>query len=184
MIDFTDCNINKFKYYGGKNGGKICVIYNNEDYMLKFPSLNEKAINEHEYSNSCISEYISCNIIKTLGLKVQETILGTYKINGNEKISEIINNEEEMDARVFIFPTSALKINDKKINYFEFISNLENEECNRALLRIYPKIDIKKINEIIDDTPSISIVRKEFYKKIIKLRYEKIIKFSYEKLKI
>ena len=22
MIDFTNCDVNKFKYYGGKNGGK------------------------------------------------------------------------------------------------------------------------------------------------------------------
>ncbi len=54
----------------------------------------------------------------------------------DEKIYEIINNKEEMEARVFVFPTSALKINDKKINYFNYISNLENEDCNRALLRI------------------------------------------------
>ena len=64
MIDFASCPINKFKYYGGKNGGKICVLYNNEDYMLKFPSAKE-GISEHVYSNNCISEYISCNIIKT-----------------------------------------------------------------------------------------------------------------------
>ena len=28
MINFTNCEINKYKYYGGKNGGKICIIYN------------------------------------------------------------------------------------------------------------------------------------------------------------
>lgn len=51
MIDFTNCNINKFKYYGGK----ICIIYNKENYMLKFPSIKDNWVNEHEYSNSCIS---------------------------------------------------------------------------------------------------------------------------------
>ena len=56
MIDFTNCKINKFRYYGGKNGGKICIIYNNEEYMLKFPGINE-GVEEHEYSNSCISEH-------------------------------------------------------------------------------------------------------------------------------
>lgn len=289
MIDFTNCEVNKYKYYGGKNGGKICIIYNNEDYMLKFPSVNE---NVDGYSNSCISEYVTCNIIKTLGLNVQDTILGVYDLNGNkkivvackdftstgnvfkqfaelknsqiesskngygteldevietienqtiydsnklkdffgdmfivdclvgnfdrhngnwgflinenlkkidiapiydcasclypqltdEKILEIINNEDEMNARIFIFPTSALKISNKKINYFEFISKLENEDCNRAILRIYPKIDFIKINNIIDKTPGISNIRKDFYKKVIKLRYEKILKFSYDKL--
>ena len=85
MVDFTNCEINNFKYYGGKNGGKICIIYNEEDYMLKFPNVNE-GILEHGYSNSCISEYITCNIMKTLGLNVQSTILGKYSLNGIEKI--------------------------------------------------------------------------------------------------
>lgn len=58
MIDFTNCEINNFKYYGGKSGGKICIKYNNEDYMLKFPSIKDK-ITEHAYSNSCISEYMA-----------------------------------------------------------------------------------------------------------------------------
>ena len=88
-----------------------------------------------------------------------------------------------MEARVFVFPTSAVKINDKKINYFEFIGSLENEDCNKALLRLFPKINIDKINEIIEDIPYISNIRKKFYKDIINLRYEKILKFSYEKLK-
>ncbi len=292
MMDFTNCEINKFKYYGGKNGGKICIKYNNEDYMLKFPCINE-GISEYGYSNNCISEYVACNIIKTLGLKVQDTLLGIYNLNGSEKIvvackdftsdgtilkqfaelknsqietskngygteleeiietieeqqiydtkelkeffwnifiadclvgnfdrhngnwgflineslkkieiapiydcasclypqltderiTQIINDEEEMEARVFVFPTSAIKINDKKINYFEYISSLENEDCNQALLRIFPRINIKEINCIIDQTPFISDIRKDFYKKIIQMRYEMILQYSYEKIK-
>ena len=85
MIDFTNCEINKFRYYGGKNGGKICIIYNDEEYMLKFPSVNE-GISRNEYSNSCISEHISCKILKTLGLKVQDTLLGTYTNSNSTKI--------------------------------------------------------------------------------------------------
>ena len=85
MIDFTNCEINKFKYYGGKNAGKICIKYNNEDYMLKFPGINE-GISEHGYSNNCISEYVACNIIRILGLKVQDVLLGVYNLNGSEKI--------------------------------------------------------------------------------------------------
>lgn len=77
MIDFTNCEINKYKYYGGKNGGKICIRYNDEDFMLKFPSIKEE-ISEHRNSNNCISEYLTCHIIKTLGLKVQNTLLGVY----------------------------------------------------------------------------------------------------------
>lgn len=100
----------------------------------------------------------------------------------DERIAEIIDDENEMEARVYIFPTSALKYNDKKINYFTFISSLNNEECNRALLKMYPKIDMEKIYRIIDETPYISEIRKKFYKKILKMRYEMILKLSYEEL--
>ena len=82
-----------------------------------------------------------------------------------------------------VFPTSALKINDKKINYFEYISSLKNEDCSNALKRIFPRININNIEKIIDQTPAIPNIRKEFYKKIIKLRCEKILKYSYEKIK-
>ena len=100
----------------------------------------------------------------------------------DEMITEIINNEEEMKARVYVFPTSSLKINDKKINYYEYISSLQNEDCNKALVKLFPKIDLEKINSIINDTPFISNIRKEFYKKILKLRYDEILKVNYNKL--
>ena len=65
----------------------------------------------------------------------------------------------------------------------EMIKHLENEDCNKALLRIFPKINLEEINSIIDKTPFISDIRKEFYKKIINMRYTKILKYSFEKYK-
>lgn len=101
----------------------------------------------------------------------------------DERIKEIINNEDEINARVYVFPTSALKEDGKKINYFEYISSLKNEDCNSAIMRIVPLIDLNKINNIIEQTPEISEIRKEFYKKIIKERYEKILLKTYTKIK-
>ena len=39
MIDFTSCEVNKFKAYGGANGNKIHVRYQGNGYMLKFPPI-------------------------------------------------------------------------------------------------------------------------------------------------
>lgn len=84
MIDFTSAKV-KNKAYAGANGSKISVIYNNEQYMLKFPPL--PTINkEMSYTNSCISEYIGCKIFDSVGIPVQETVIGTYTSNGREKI--------------------------------------------------------------------------------------------------
>lgn len=56
MIDFTALPTTR-KAYGGANGGKIAVIYEGEQYMLKFPPY-PKRNREMSYTNSCISEYL------------------------------------------------------------------------------------------------------------------------------
>lgn len=84
MIDFTDCKVLK-KAYGGANGNKLCIEYDNEKYMLKFPSSPTKKT-ELSYANGCISEYLACHIYGSLGITVQETILGTYRKGEKEKI--------------------------------------------------------------------------------------------------
>ena len=88
MVDFTNCQVKPYKIYGGANGGKLGIVYNGIDYMLKFPS--QKKGEMSGYANSCISEYISCRIIETLGLNVQETILGSYIKNGANNIVIIL----------------------------------------------------------------------------------------------
>ena len=73
-------------------------------------------------------------------------------------------------------------INGKAIRYFEFISSGKYPECTKALDRMYPKINLDKINHIIDNTEYITDEEKEFYKTMIRMRKEKILDFSYEKL--
>ena len=95
----------------------------------------------------------------------------------DEKIMEaVLANEDELNARVYQFPTSALKINNRKINYYDFISSRENADCVAALERILPRIDMDKLYDLIENTPYITELQKEFYKKYIEARYEKILK--------
>lgn len=69
MIDFSNCIVRN-KTYPWAKGGKISVIYDDELYMLKFyPSVN-------------VSEYLGCHIFESIGIKAQETVLGTYARSG------------------------------------------------------------------------------------------------------
>lgn len=76
---------------------------------------------------------------------------------------------------------SCIKENGKKINYMTYIKSTKNEECNNAINNVFRKINIDEINNFIDKIPSMTIIRKEFYKKIIYYRYE-ILKSVYNKL--
>lgn len=290
MIDFTNCE-KKNKMYGGANGSKISIIYNGDRYMLKFSPPAPKNDNL-KYSNSCITEYLGCHILQSLGIQTQDTLLGTYKVNNVEKIvvackdfaingwviqdfaslknqivdterngrgteldemiqaiyeqnivdaevlneffwnlfiadalianwdrhngnwgflynettdevkiapvwdcgstlypqadinqkNRILHNKNEVNRRIYEIPPSALNLNGKRIRYFEFISSGKYPECTKALARMYPKINLDKINRIIDDTEYITDEEKNFYKTMIRMRKERILDFSYEKL--
>lgn len=284
-IDFKNCKRLPGKAYNGANGKKIAVEYGGKEYMLKFPPSAERKPTELSYTNSCISEHIGSSIFNMLGIEAQETLLGTYLVNGKVKIvcacedftsdgsilydfcsikntiidsehngsgteladvlesiekQEFVNskalleqfwnvfvidallgnfdrhngnwgflvnrytnecriapvfdcgscllpqadkkvminvltNEDELNARVYNFPTSAIKQNGKKINYYDFLSSRKNADCNKALLRIVPRIDLNRISEFIDSIQYTSDLQKKFYKKYITARLDKII---------
>ncbi len=285
-MDFSKCKTNPLKIYGGANGNKIGIIYNDENYMLKFPSISKLNKNLH-YTNSSISEHISCEIISSLGINVQKTILGKYndkivvackdfetkgyklrdfaslkntiidsehngygtdiedilqtineqqlidknklteyfwdlfvidaflgnfdRHNGNWgflineekqdvklapiydcgsclypqadeiKMKESLESDEKMEDRIFSYPTSALKQNDIKINYYNFLMEYENDDLTKSLNKISSKIDFIKIYNIIQKITYITPIHKCFIYEVLQKRYEKILLPSLEK---
>ena len=87
----------------------------------------------------------------------------------------VLDNAGERNSRIFNIPLSGIRQYGKKINYYKFIYSLQNEGCNEALERITPRIDMRKINDLIENTPYISDLQKMFYKTIISERKEKIL---------
>jgi len=290
VIDFTDLKKRK-KTYAGANGNKISVIYEGEQYMLKFPP-QAKLNKGMSYSNSCFSEYLGCQIYESIGIPVQKTLMGVYTVKGKQKIvvacgdftepgvslqdfaslknrmidserqgygtelidilqtideqtlvdrdsllerfwdmfivdafignwdrhngnwgflyddrtdemtlapvydcgsylypqadkkimEAVLSDPGERNHRIYNIPLSAIMQEGKKIKYFDYISSKQNEDCNRALKRIVPRIDMGKIKGIIDYTPFISDLQKDFYLTMLIERKKRILDFSIEKL--
>ena len=102
----------------------------------------------------------------------------------DEKIMQsTLTDPAERDLRVFQIPLSGIKAGGEKINYFDFISSLKNKDCNEALKRILPRIDMKRINDLIDGTPFITDLQKTFFKTILAERKEKILDKSLQLLR-
>lgn len=289
-IDFSNCRTILGRVYNGANGKKIAVEYNNQRYMIKFPPSGSHKPTALSYTNSCISEHLASSIFNIIGVKAQETMLGTFQVsnkkklvcacrdftengkrlfdfcsikntilesdyggsgteledildtiekqqyvspdvltehfwnvfvvdallgnfdrhNGNwgflyddekgetslapiyacgscllpqadEKVmKEVLNSKEALHARIYQFPTSAIKQNGKKINYYDFLMTAENKDCNEAVKRIVPKIDLEQIGTFIENVPYISDLQKEFYKKYVSERLERILLPAYE----
>lgn len=101
-----------------------------------------------------------------------------YPQASEDVMKRVLENKAEIDSRVFVFPTSVIQLNGKKINYFDFISSLQNEDCNLALKRILSRIDMDEITLMINDIPCISKVQKKFYVTMLKYRKGTILDYS------
>lgn len=101
------------------------------------------------------------------------------RMNTDEQLAAVLCSQEEIDQRIYRFPTSHIKVRNRKSSYFEVISGGRFENCNDALKRIVPRIDLEKIYDMIEDIEGISDLRKEFYRVMLKQRYEKILLYSY-----
>lgn len=284
-IDFTGCRAVLGKAYNGANGKKIAVEYNGTLYMLKFPPSGKNKPTELSYTNSCFSEHIASSIFNLIGVKAHETLLGTFKAGGKEKIvcackdftadkkrffdfcsikntilesdsngtgteledildtirkqqyvspealeihfwnvfaadallgnfdrhngnwgflfdesseemslapiydcgscllpqadewimNEVLTNEDALHSRIYQYPTSVIKQNNKKINYRDFLMRGEYDGCNEAVKRIVPRINMDKIGAFIDEVPYLSELQRKFYKHYIKARYDLIL---------
>ena len=93
---------------------------------------------------------------------------------------ERINETELKNLAINCY--SCLKENGKKINYMTYIKQIKNEECNKAIRRLFLTINMDKINNFIDNVEGMSTVRKTFYKRMIEKRYE-ILKEVHENMK-
>lgn len=100
----------------------------------------------------------------------------------DQGVNDFIKSEFEMTKRTLVFPSPALMITDQKVGkvgYYDMLSSNYDSNCTASVLRIAPKIDMDAIKNVIDHTPLITDVRKDFYKKIVDLRNDLIIQRAY-----
>ena len=100
-----------------------------------------------------------------------------------ERMKYVLESEEEIDRRVYVFPASSIEENGVKIPYFDFISSLRYPECNDALKRISARIDLDAIQRFLDGVPELQPIQREFYLTILTERKEKILDHSLELLR-
>lgn len=79
-------------------------------------------------------------------------------------MQKCLDDENDMNARIYTFPASMLKINGRKINYYDF---LHSSDCPQGLIaalsQLLPKIEDLDFASLVDDTPYLSELQKNFY---------------------
>ena len=97
-----------------------------------------------------------------------------------EVMRKVLTNPAERDMRIFRFPTSALKQSGRKINYYDFLLRVEDEDCVQAVKRIYKRVNMGQIGTFIDEVPYLTDLQRQFYKSYIVARFDLILRPAYE----
>ncbi len=96
-----------------------------------------------------------------------------HALLSNDKKEKLLNDKTEMKNVAYNIK-SAYSLNNKKIFYSEIFKN-PPEDLKKAIINIAPRINMNKIDEIINLVPFINDVDKLFFKESIKIRKELII---------
>lgn len=104
----------------------------------------------------------------------------------DSQMEKVLTDNEELKKEAYNGRLCFHSINGKKINPYHYIMKMENNDCNMAVERIVPKIDLDKINDIIEDVHSVGIISDtaaRFYRTIMYERYTKVLEPTYNKIK-
>lgn len=114
VIDFNECKEND-RDYGGNAGEKLGIIFNEENWFLKFPKstvgMNRIDIS---YTTSPLSEYIGSHVYEALGISTHETLLG------------------EKDGKIVVACKDFLK-EGEKLKEFKNLKNMYNKDLTELL---------------------------------------------------
>lgn len=98
-----------------------------------------------------------------------------YPMVSDDGIKSILSDEEKINERIFDFPKSAFSLDGHRLDYHTSLNSGQFIAEDMALLRIVPRVDFSKINEILSETPEIYPLRQDFYKTMLEQRFEKIL---------
>lgn len=193
--DYVEGLEEKLSSTSGIDIDEIMLVMDNNPVFIQTPELKERF-----WDMFVVDAFIGNNdrnngnwgliVNKSTG---EQRIAPVYD-NGNafnnkasdEQLTKILNDKHKFKQSVYDSRTCVFSKNDKKINPLKYIEQGENPDCNAAVLRVVPRIEMEQIKNIIYDIPNefegiriISDIQKEFYFKSLEYRYENILEPFY-----
>ena len=87
---------------------------------------------------------------------------------------KMLSDEDELNARIYTFPGSMLKVGGRKINYRDFIAAHADPGLDEALERLLPRIGALDFGRLVDETPYLADLQRRFLKTYFEARRERI----------
>lgn len=97
-----------------------------------------------------------------------------------DTMREVISGGAALEERIYNRPTSSVKEGGKRIGYHDFLTARMEEfpALADAVERVVPRIDMSEVASLVDETPCLDGLQREFYKTILTARKERILDVS------
>ena len=183
------------KEHSGTDLDEVLIVMNNNAYFEKVPELKDR------FWDMFIVDAFICNNDRndnnwglilnhdTMELRISpiyDNGASFYGKSSDERIEAILTDDFKIKQVIYDSCVSEFTKEGKIINPLKFIESMKNEDCNKALLRIFPKINLTKIKELFDNVPLeynhlpvLSEQQRKLYYKSLEYKYEKVFEPVY-----
>lgn len=174
------------------------VIMNNNIYFQKMPQLKERfwdmfiidaLINNNDRNEGNWGLVLNKNTGDLRITPVYDNGAAFYNKIDEDKCTSLLSDTRKFKQTAYDSAISKFRKEGKIINPLKYIESMESTDCNNALIRIVPKIDLNKIKNIFNEIPeeingigTISNQQKEVYYKILEYRFNNILLPTYKKI--
>ena len=168
---FQGLQIGLPKSFKKGDAGESYVIYNNKDYEVY---INYDINYDEEDADDLQEQYE-----EQLEEGIEEGHFIEGKAGKTDKKTYYIYAilADENSATVVAFYTT-----DNSVWIVDITNTAENEDCNAAILRMVPQIDMDAIHSFIDEVPFLTDLQRTFYKTYLDARYDLILMPVYDEL--
>lgn len=177
---------------------EVLIIMDKNPYFKSIPELKERFwdmfiidafINNNDRNESNWGLILNKETNKLRISPVFDNGAAFYNKSSDEKLDSIYSDDFKFKQSVYENTISIYRLNGKKLNPLKYIESMENSECNKAVLRMVPKINMEAIKTIFDNIPKeynnlpiLSEIQKKYYLESLKYRYDNVLIPIYNKL--
>ncbi len=174
------------------------IIMNNNTYFKKVPELKlrfwdmfivDAFINNNDRNDNNWGLILDRNNMNLRLSPIYDNGASFYSKSPDEKLINALSDNFKKKQLIYDNCKNIFSENGKPINPLKYIEKMQNEDCNEALLRVFPKINLTEIKNLIDSIPNeyksipiISINQKELYYESLTYKYN-ILETIYNTLK-
>ena len=182
----------------GTDIDEVLIVINNNHYFQKKPELKDRFwdmfivdafINNNDRNDNNWGLILNHDSMQLRLSPIYDNGASFYSKSSDDRIQSILLDEFKIKQVIYDNCVSSFLKNNKTINPLKYIEKMDNEDCNKALLRIFPKINLEKIKEVFDNIPAIynelpvlSKQQKDLYYESLVYKYENVLKPVYNKL--